>query len=437
VELRTNEIAKATGGVASGRDVGVAGASIDSREVAPGQLFVPVVAARDGHDFVADAVGAGAAAYLTSRGLVDDLDVTAIEVGDTVVALGALGRHARNRLPERVVGITGSVGKTSVKDLLAVAMAARWRTSASVGSFNNELGVPLTLVNAADDTDALVVEMGARGVGHIADLCALALPTVGVVTRVAAVHTQTFGTLEEVASAKGELVEALPRSGHAVLNAGDPLVAAMAWRTSAETVTFGDGGDVRAESATLDDELRPSFRLVSPWGTCGVRLGVRGEHMIDNALAAASAALVCAVPLDAVAEALGTAVLSRWRMDLVRLRSGALVVNDAYNANPTSMAAALRALSRLPAKRRVAVLGVMAELGPSSDEEHRGVGAEARDLGVEVIGVGVPAYGGTTVGSVEDVPRALGPLGGGDAVLLKGSRIAGLERLMELLESSG
>lgn len=159
--------------------------------------------------------------------------------------------------------------------------------------------------------------------------------------------------------------------------------------------------------------------------------------MIDNALAAASAALVCAVPLDAVAEALGTAVLSRWRMDLVRLRSGALVVNDAYNANPTSMAAALRALARLPAKRRVAVLGVMAELGPSSDEEHRGVGAEARELGVEVIGVGVPAYGGTTVATVDDVPGALGDLGGGDAVLLKGSRVAGLERLLELLESLG
>jgi UDP-N-acetylmuramoyl-tripeptide--D-alanyl-D-alanine ligase len=354
-----------------------------------------------------------------------------------VAALGAVGRHARTRLPDRVVGITGSVGKTSVKDLLATALAARWRTSASAGSFNNELGVPLTLVNAAGDTEALVVEMGARGVGHIAQLCALAAPTVGVVTRVAAAHTETFGTLAEVASAKAELVEALPDGGFALLNAGDPLVAAMASRTPAETVTFGDGGDVRAESATLDDELRPSFRLVSPWGSTWVRLGVRGEHMIDNALAAASAALVCAVPVAGVADALGTAVLSRWRMDLVRLPSGAVVVNDAYNANPTSMVAALRALTRLPARRRVAVLGLMAELGPSSDEEHRAVGTVARELGVEVIGVGVPTYGGTTVGVVGDVPEALGPLRDGDAVLLKGSRVAGLERLMEPLKSSG
>jgi UDP-N-acetylmuramoyl-tripeptide--D-alanyl-D-alanine ligase len=432
VDLRTTEIAKATGGVLSGPDVKVSGATIDSRRVVDGQLFVPVVAARDGHAFVAGAVAAGARAYLTSGGPVDDVDATAVEVGDTVVALGEVGRLARTRLPERVVGITGSVGKTSVKDLLAVALAARWRTSASVGSFNNELGVPLTLVNAAGDTEALVVEMGARGVGHIAQLCALAAPTVGVVTRVAAVHTETFGALEEVALAKGELVEALPDGGYAVLNTGDPLVAAMASRTSAETVTFGDGGDVRAESVTLDDELRPSFRLVSPWGSAPIALGVRGQHMVDNALAAASAALVCAVPVAGVADALGTAVLSRWRMDLVRLPSGALVVNDAYNANPTSMAAALRALTRLPARRRVAVLGLMAELGPSSDAEHRAVGMAARELGVEVIGVGVSAYGGTTVGNVDEVPAALGPLGDGDAVLLKGSRVAGLERLMEL-----
>jgi UDP-N-acetylmuramoyl-tripeptide--D-alanyl-D-alanine ligase len=290
-------------------------------------------------------------------------------------------------------------------------------------------------VNAADDTEALVVEMGARGVGHIAQLCTLASPTVGVVTRVAAVHTETFGALEEVAAAKGELVEALPIGGYAILNAGDPFVAAMASRTAAETVTFGDGGDVRAEAASLDDELRPSFQLVSPWGSAPARLQVRGEHMIDNALAAAASALVCGVPVADVAEALGTAALSQWRMDLVRLASGALVVNDAYNANPTSMAAALRALARLPARRRIAVLGLMAELGPSSDEEHVVVGRLARDLGIEVIGVAAPAYGGTTVGSVDDVPAALGPLGDGVAVLLKGSRVAGLERLMELLES--
>ena len=435
MELRTSEIAKATGGARSGPDVAVSGATIDSRQVAGEPLFVPVVAARDGHDFVHSAVAAGAPAYLTSRGPVLGLDATAVEVADTVAALAALGRHARGRLPDRVIGITGSVGKTSVKDLLAVVLAARWRTSASVGSFNNELGVPLTLVNAPGGTEALVVEMGARGPGHIARLCALASPTVGVVTRVAAAHTEMFGTLGEVAAAKGELVKALPATGTAVLNAADAWVAAMASRTPAAVVSFGEGGDVRAESVELDDELRPSFRLASPWGAAPVRLGVRGEHMVDNALAAAAAALVCQVPLADVAGALGAAVLSRWRMDLVRLPSGALVVNDAYNANPTSMVAALRALVRLPARRHLAVLGLMAELGPSSDAEHRAVGALARELGVELIGVGVgvAAYGGTTVTGIDQVPDALGPLAEGDAVLLKGSRVAGLERLVDLL----
>ena len=333
----------------------------------------------------------------------------------------------------RVVGVTGSVGKTSVKDLLAAALAARWRTTASAGSFNNELGVPLTLLGAPGDTQALVVEMGARGAGHVAELCAVARPAVGVVTRVAAVHTETFGTIDDVATAKSELVAALPASGVAVLNAADPRVAAMARHTAARVVMFGEAGDVRAEDVTLDDELRATFRLASPWGSGIVRLGARGLHMVENALAAAAAALVCDVALDDVAAALGHAGVSRWRMELATLPSGARLLNDAYNANPVSMAAALRALAGLPARRRVAVLGLMAEIGPSSESEHRAVGDLARDLGVEVVALGVPAYGGTPVADLADAVAALGDLGPDDAVLLKGSRVAGLERLVDLL----
>ncbi|MBN2621768.1 MAG: UDP-N-acetylmuramoyl-tripeptide--D-alanyl-D-alanine ligase, partial [Acidimicrobiales bacterium] len=348
VKLLTTEVAAATGGRLVGPDVVVSGAAIDSRLVTGGELFVPVVAARDGHDFVAAAVAAGAVAYLSARPVdggraLAGTNIPAVEVDDTGVALTALGRHARERLDGRIggriVGVTGSVGKTSVKDLLATALRARWRSAASAGSFNNELGVPLTLLNTADDVEALVVEMGARGVGHIADLCAVARPHVGIVTRVAAVHTETFGTVDDVAKAKGELVASLPADGVAVLNAGDPRVAAMAGRTSARVVTFGAGGDVRAEEVRLDDDLVPAFRLVTPWGPAEVRLAVRGTHMVDNALAAAAAALVCDVPLDGVAAALATAQVSRWRMQLVTARSGARVINDAYNANPTSMAA--------------------------------------------------------------------------------------------------
>jgi UDP-N-acetylmuramoyl-tripeptide--D-alanyl-D-alanine ligase len=443
VKMRSSEVAAATGGRLVGPDVTVSGAAIDSRQVAGGELFVPVIAERDGHDFVGAALAAGAAAYLTARPVARAADGgapmagTAVEVDDTRAALTALGGHARDRLAprvaDRVVGITGSVGKTSVKDLLAVTLAAGWRTTASVGSFNNELGVPLTLVDAADDTEALVVEMGARGVGHVTELCAIARPVVGVVTRVAPVHTETFGTIDDVAAAKGELVEALPVTGVAVLNAGDPRVAAMAARTRARVVTFGEGGDVRAEGVRLGSDLRPSFRVVTPWGAAAVRLAVRGAHMVDNALAALAAALVCDVPLGDVVDALARADLSRWRMELTTLPSGARILNDAYNANPTSMAAALRSLASLAARRRVAVLGVMAELGPSSDEQHRAVGDLARQLGVEVVAVGAPAYGGTRVADLEAAVAALGELGEGDAVLLKGSRVAGLERLMTLL----
>jgi UDP-N-acetylmuramoyl-tripeptide--D-alanyl-D-alanine ligase len=430
MQLRTSDLATATGGRLEGPDVTVDGASIDSRAVRPGQLFVPVVAARDGHAFVDAALAAGAAAYLTSAAPTGG---TAIVVDDTVAALQAAGRLARSRLQPPVIGVTGSVGKTSVKDLLAGVLTRRLRTAASERSFNNELGVPLTLLCAPDGTEAVVVEMGARDVGHVAELCAIAAPTVGIVTRVAAVHTEVFGTIDDVARAKAELVHDLPASGTAVLNAADERVAAMAAVTDAAVVTFGEGGDVRAERLLLDEWLRARFRLRTPWGDVDVALGARGAHQADNALAAAAAALVCGLSLDDVAAGLAEAVLSPWRMDLETAPDGALVLNDAYNANPTSVAAALESLAALPAERRIAVLGVMAELGPIADEEHAAIGALAARLGIRLVTVGAPAYGGEDVASVEEVLDLLEPLGPGDAVLVKGSRVAELERLAELL----
>jgi UDP-N-acetylmuramoyl-tripeptide--D-alanyl-D-alanine ligase len=433
MQLPAADVAAAVAGRLEGPDALVEGASIDSRTVRPGQLFVPVVAERDGHDFIAAALAAGAAAYLTSRPPVGG---TAIVVEDTVAALQALGRAARARVTGPVVGVTGSVGKTSVKDLLASVLSQRLRTAASERSFNNELGVPLTLVDAADGTEAVVVEMGARNRGHIAFLCGIASPTVGIVTRVAAVHTEMFGTIEEVAVAKGELIEALPADGTAVLFTGDWRVAAMATRSAAPVVMFGPGGDVRAEDVEVDEELRPRFRLVSPWGDAAVALAARGRHQVDNALAAAAAGLACGLSPEEVAAGLAVATLSPWRMELATAPSGARVLNDAYNANPTSTAAALRSLAALPAARRTAVLGLMAELGPTSDADHAEVGALARSLGVRVIAVAAPAYGGEDVPDVAAALVALGELGPDDAVLVKGSRVAGLERLADALLSS-
>jgi UDP-N-acetylmuramoyl-tripeptide--D-alanyl-D-alanine ligase len=433
VELRAADIARAAGGDLHGPDVVVDGATHDSRLVRPGQLFVAVVAERDGHEFVPAALEAGAAAYLSSR---DPVGGTAVVVEDTLAGLGAAGRLARGQLSGEVVGITGSVGKTSVKDLLAAIAAVEGSVAASERSFNNEIGVPLTLLGAPAGTEVVIVEMGARGSGHIAELCEVSKPTIGVVTRVAAVHTETFGTIEAVARTKSELVRALPGHGTAVLNADDERVAAMAQHTDAEVIRYGlerHGVHVTAEGLELDHDLRPAFRLRTPWGHVRVHLAARGAHMATNALAAASAALAGGMSLDAVATGLETATLSDWRMEIVQLPSGARIVNDAYNANPTSVRAALEALAALPARRRIAVLGTMAELGDASDEHHAEIGRLARSLGIEVLSVASPDYGSRDVPDLEAAAEALGRLGEGDAVLLKASRVVGLERLVPLL----
>jgi UDP-N-acetylmuramoyl-tripeptide--D-alanyl-D-alanine ligase len=448
MRLRTREIAEATGGRLVGADVEVDGVGIDTRELAAGSLFVPIEAERDGHDFIVEAVDRGAAAYLTARGAEahgrPDA-VAVVEVRDTAAALAAIGGLARRQLGEaQVVGITGSVGKTTTKDLLAAVLATTFATSASVRSFNNELGVPLTLANAPDGTEVVVVEMGARGRGHIEELCAIARPTIGVVTSVEGVHTELFGDVGEVAAAKGELVESLPASGVAVLNADNPLVAAMAGRTRArvQRVSLADPTDVWAEHIVVGDDLRPSFRLRTPRGERDVTLSVRGEHNVINGLLAAAAGLAVGVSLDSVAEGLAAAPLSPWRMELATSPSGARVLNDAYNAGPASTAAALRALAAIDARRRVAVLGVMAELGDEGERAHREVGDLASRLGIQVIAVDAPAYGPGAVhvsgidAALDELTRA-GRLGPDDAVLVKASRVAGLEHLAAaLLHSS-
>jgi UDP-N-acetylmuramoyl-tripeptide--D-alanyl-D-alanine ligase len=447
MRLRASELAGALGGRLHGPDLELDGVAIDSRAVQGGELFVPIVADRDGHDFVGAAVTGGAAAYLSARGPLDAATPW-IEVDDTARALLAIGREARRRLPDRVVGITGSVGKTTVKDLAAGALGARFRTWASARSFNNELGVPLTVANAPADTEALVIEMGARGPGHIALLCGIAVPAIGVVTVVAAAHTEMFGSLDEVARAKSELVAALPASGTAVLNAGDRRVLGMRRVTAAAVLTFahdpaaggpgaGVGADVTAGEVRLDDDLRPSFRLHTPWGAVPVRLPVRGEHNVGNALAAAAAGLAAGVPLEDVATGLGRAQGSPSRMDLRRAPSGLVVVDDSYNANPVSLEAGLRALARLAARRRVAVLGLMAELGAEGPAEHRRLAELATSLGIEVLAVGTDQYGvpwtAPDAGAAVAALGALAPLGQGDAVLVKASRVVGLGRVAEAL----
>jgi len=435
VEFQAADIAAAVGGTLSGPDVIVDGANFDSRLIRPGQLFLPVRGERDGHDFIDAARQGGATATFSSRGAIDGL--TTIEVADVEAAFGALGAAARSRLPDRVAGITGSVGKTSSKDLAAAILARRYVTTANEKSFNNELGVPLTLVNASPDTEVTIVEMGARGDGHIAELCAIAKPTVAIVTSIELAHSEFMGGLDDIARAKGELVEALPAHGVALLNADNDRVAAMAQRTAARSVTFGlSGGDVHATNIVIEDDLRVRFDLHSEWGTASIRLGVRGVHHVGNALAAAALALLWDVPMGDVVDGLEQAALSPWRMELHVSSAGVRVLNDAYNAGPASMEAALRAVAQLPTARHHAVLGPMAELGDESAAAHEHVAAVASELGIRLIAFGTDGYGSSaaqTVATIDDALVALGELGTEDSVLVKGSRIAGLERLAAAL----
>ncbi len=428
MRFTSTDIARITKGRHTGPPTVIEGVSIDSRTVAPAELFVPVRAVRDGHDFIPHALGAGVTTYLTEH---EPVGGTAIVVADTLTALHDLSRWARRRLPERVVAVTGSVGKTTVKELIRGAMAGVGTVVASPASFNNELGVPLTILNAPMPVDALVVEMGARGAGHIARLCTLAEPTMGVITTVGAAHLEQFRTLDDVASAKGELVEALPRSGLAVLNADDARVAAMTSRTQADVITYGLSAHatVRAVRIRIDRELRPAFTLRSPWGERRLQLTVRGRHQVANALAAATPALWSGLAIDQVVAGLERVPPQTGRMVVHHLRSGAVIIDDSYNANPTSVRAAFESLSAVAAERRFAVLGLMAELGDTGPQAHAEVAHEAASRGIDVIAVGTNLYGVAPT-PMDEVRRWLAGLETGSAVLIKGSRVAGLERLL-------
>jgi UDP-N-acetylmuramoyl-tripeptide--D-alanyl-D-alanine ligase len=425
-------VADVVGGELQGPDTGVDGASIDSRTLVPGQLFVPVVAARDGHDFVAAALAGGASAYLTSR---EPVGGTAVRVGDTAAALWALGAHARDSLPERVVGITGSVGKTTVKDLVAGGLAAGLRTHATRASYNNELGVPLTLLDAPEGVEAVVVELGARFPGDIARLCELTRPTIGVITSIGSAHLEHLGGLEGIRREKGSLLEGLPVTGHAVLNDED-CGPDMRARTGATVLTFGIGrGDVSAAVVGRDADLRPTVRIESPWGSGEVTLAVRGDHQAANAAAAVAAAVCAGVRFDDALAGVAGAEGSRLRAEFWRSPTGLRVLNDSYNANPDSVTAALRTLAGVDAPRRVAVLGEMAELGEASGEAHRRMGELAGSLGIEVLAVGTPAYGGTVVADQDEALAVVRTLPAGSAILVKASRSVGLDRLADALRA--
>ena len=424
---------------------------IDSRRAEPGGLFAALPGEHaDGHDFAEAAVAAGAAAVLCSK----PVPVPHVLVGDVAQALAGLARAVVRRLPGLViVGITGSSGKTSTKDLAGSLAERLGPTVAPEGSFNNELGLPLTVLRARRDTRYLVLEMSARGRGHIAWLTGVAPPTIGAVLNVGRAHVGEFGSLEAVAVAKGELVEALPPGGVAILNAQDPRVLAMAARTQARVVTFAVdqpasepvAADFRAADVWLDELARPSFTLVTPSGTAQVRMRMHGAHHVTNALAAAAIAAELGMPAADIAAGLSEATArSKWRMELRERGDGVLVINDAYNANPDSVRVAIDAVAQMSGDsvRGFAVLGYMAELGDTAEASHAEVGqlvARAGLAGVVAVGEGarpvldgaraVPGWQGEAIWVPDNgtaVEALRGRLRPSDVVLVKASRVAAL-----------
>lgn len=444
IERKLTELAAETGGSlrASGAESERAHAVVvDSRTITGGELFVCVAGERtDGHDHAAAALAAGAAGILAdnpARAEASGADpARIIAVDDVLTALADLARGNLARVREAgnplVVGVTGSVGKTTTKDLLATALASRGPIIAPPGSFNNEIGLPLTVLRADASTATLVLEMGADHIGNIDYLTDIAPLDIGIVLAVARAHIGGFGSLENVAKAKSELVSGIRPDGIAVLNADDHRVAAMA-PLARRVLTFSRSGegDVRAENIEISDEGRASFDLCIAGERARTRLGLIGAHHVSNALAAAACAHAAGLPIEQIASSLGAEAASPHRMDVWRARD-LTVIDDAYNANPDSMRAGLAALSQLGQGRKIAVLGAMLELGPGSDDEHAQVGRELADLGIDTLiccSAAPLAAGAREVGVRVIEPadldeahsRVIEEIGGGGTILFKGS----------------
>jgi len=469
-ERTASEIAQVVGGrlLAGSPRARAVGVSTDSRTIQPGRLFIPLKGERlDGHRFIEEAVEEGAAgalveeegpgrpelvrALLARRELWSQAFLVGVP-GSSWEAFHRLAADHRSRFPIPVVAVTGSNGKTTTKELVAQLLGARWRTLRSPGNFNNEVGLPLTLLDLGPEFEVLVVEMGMRGRGEIARLCQLARPTAGIVTNVGVSHLELLGSQEAIAAAKAELVEALPSDGLAVLNGDDPWVRAMAGQTRARVVTYGlEQGEVTARDLELGaDGAR--FQLVWEGRQAPVQLPLLGRHNVLNALAAAACALGLGMELAAVADALGRVQAPKLRLERVAVRDFT-VLNDAYNASPASMAAALEVLAQVAPGRKGAVLGDMLELGPVTEAEHLAVGRRAAQVGLAYLVIvgeqaeriaqgaregGLPPEAIHVTPGWERAAQVLERLAQeGDTVLVKASRGLGLERVVQWLQEEG
>jgi len=449
IAMKASEIASVVQGTLHGDDVTVTQAAvINSSEAIAGSLFLAIKGERvDGHDFVADARTHGAVLTLSTKSVAG----SHIVVADVVVALGKLAQHVRsNLLNLTVIGITGSQGKTTTKELLTAILSAAAPTVAPHGNFNNEIGAPLSLLHCTEETKYCVVEMGARHKGDIAHLCSIAQPNIGLVLKVGTAHLGEFGSVEAIAQTKSELISSLSADAIGILGTYDDFTPKMAALHKGKNLTFGEGPecDIRATDIEVR-EGRAHFDLVTPEGRSAVGLRIVGLHQVANALAVASVATVLGFSLDQIASGLSTAESqAKWRMEIEELPS-LVLINDAYNASPEAMAAALQTLVLFAQERggeSWAFLGKMHELGESSDADHAGVGTLALELGIDhLVCVGAPQYGAqiaagsaTTVHLCADKAEALAVaahINPGDVALVKASRSEKLEELADSISA--
>ena len=460
--VTVKDVVEITGGRAINVDPStrISGFVTDSRAELAGKAFIALRGeVFDGHEFALSAVASGAPVAIVEQ----DIDGPAIVVSSTLKAYADIAASHLTRLRSVnpalvVVAVTGSSGKTSTKDLLAHVLAPLGEVVAPLGSFNNEVGLPATVLSAQESTRVLVLEMGMRGLGHIAYLCRIAAPDIPVVLNVGSAHMGEVGSREGIAAAKSEIIEHAAPSAVSVLNMDDPLVRAMAAQAHGPIRYFGEteGADLLIEDVRLDDKSRASFSITYAGASAHVDLQLHGEHHVHNAAAAALAAVTAGVDLQTVAVQLSTATpRSKWRMEVLETSDGVTVINDAYNANPESMRAALKSLVGMSRGRKTwAVLGEMRELGAASVEEHDAIGRLAVRLDVsKLISVGSGArpihMGAAHEGSwgdesvyVETVDEAIAMVRDevqpGDVILVKASRSIGLERVAaSLLDERG
>ena len=435
--ITASEVASVAHGTLVGLDCEASGIAFDSRSLRRGEAFVALGGDADGHDYLSSAAAAGAPFAIVRRGKSIDA-LTCIEVDDCDAALTALGRHCRERLASslggRVVGITGSVGKTSTKDLVLAVLRSKFMNAhGPEKSLNNDIGVPVTIINSPEACDALVLEMGMRGFGEIARLCEVGHPQIGVITEVGDAHGERVGGVAGVIRAKAELLQALPESGIAIVNSDSVNAMKTVHNISAHVVTFGSSetASVRFEIVSVDERGCCTVRFTAENQSAVGVVPLPGTHMASNAAAAVSVGISCGIGIGRCVEALANVQSAPQRMQWMTGPRGLRILDDSYNANPVSVAAALRTIAETPAARRCAVLGVMAEVTDSA-AAHQEIAALCRQLGIELLSLETDLYG-TSAMTVTQIVAALSELDSNNVVVVKGSRMAATERVVHAL----